>query len=67
MINSKASILSPTVFIKGMDARKFFQWLNWERFSEIIQNPTEGIQDISIDNELKKLSIYVQPIVHKKD
>ncbi|MEL3960354.1 EAL domain-containing protein [Lysinibacillus endophyticus] len=66
MINSKASNLSPTAFIKGMDARQFFQLLDWEQFSEIIQNPTGEIQYISIDN-LKMLSIYVQPIAHKED
>ncbi|MDN4492337.1 putative bifunctional diguanylate cyclase/phosphodiesterase [Ureibacillus aquaedulcis] len=61
MINSNASILSPIPYVKGMDARAFFQWMNWDDLKELLHNPKEEIDFISIDHK-KQLSIYIQPI-----
>lgn len=62
MINPKASILSPNAFIKGMDAKQFFQWMNWNQILEVIHGPNDKNQYIIIENEKKKLSVYILPI-----
>ncbi|WP_404427631.1 bifunctional diguanylate cyclase/phosphodiesterase [Ureibacillus chungkukjangi] len=67
MINSNASILSPVPFLKGMDASAFFQWLNWPNLVEMLQNPKEEVEFISLENHSKQVSIYIQPIVKNNE
>lgn len=61
MINSNASVLSPVPYVKGMDASAFFQWVDWENLVQMLHNPKEEIESISI-NRNKQLSLYIQPI-----
>lgn len=61
LVNSKAAILSPIPFTKGMDAEKFLQCMNWTKILEIIQEEQQDIQYITID-ELKSFSIFVEGI-----
>lgn len=60
-INSKASILSPIPFRKGIDAEKFLQYMNWTKILEIIQDQQQDIQYITI-NEKKRFSIFIEGI-----
>lgn len=62
LINSKASLLSPIPFMKGMDASLFFQWIDWEQFLIKLQNPKEEVEYISIKNKEEQLSVYIQSI-----
>ncbi|TSI04191.1 bifunctional diguanylate cyclase/phosphodiesterase [Lysinibacillus sp. BW-2-10] len=67
MINSKASILSPVTFSRGMDAKQFFQGLHWDQLVNIIQNSNGELNYISVDEDKKRLSFYVQPVSSKED
>jgi len=62
MINTNASIFSPVPFSDGMDARVFFQWMDWEDLLKMIQRPTEEVRTLSLKNDFDELSILIQPI-----
>ncbi|QCR31629.1 bifunctional diguanylate cyclase/phosphodiesterase [Lysinibacillus sp. SGAir0095] len=63
MINSNASILSPVPYMKGMDANGFFQWLDWEKVEEMLRNPKEEVEFLTIQNYSKQVSVYIQTIM----
>lgn len=62
IVNQKASTLSPNMFERGMDAQKYFEWINWQQLLQSVQNLNEEFEYINLENNLQKILLYIQPI-----
>ncbi|RHW39817.1 bifunctional diguanylate cyclase/phosphodiesterase [Lysinibacillus yapensis] len=67
MINSYASVLSPKPFIKGMDAKTFFEWIDWDQLEKMLLHPKEEVEYLSIKGHSKKFLLFIEPIQTKED